>query len=133
MATAGSSSVHRKLTTGAFALALIVVAVLMLAPAAALPETDIWDKLEHAGAFAGLAFLGCLAFPERTSTWWLTLGLIAFGSACETLQMFVPGRHASPDDAIANAIGVLIVGGLWRLGHCVINWRSADKQLSTKN
>ena len=109
-----SLSVRRKLAIGVFVLALIVVAVLLLMPAASLPPTDVWDKLEHAGVFAGLALLGLIAFPKRTSIGWLTVGLIGFGSVCELLQS-VTGRDASVEDAIANAIGVLIVTGLWRL------------------
>jgi VanZ family protein len=125
MATSGALSVHRTLAIGVFILALVVVAVLMLTPAAALPKTDIWDKLEHAAAFAGLTVLGFLAFPERKCAWWLALGLVAFGSVCETLQMFVPGRDASLEDAIANLTGVLIVSGSWRLAHRAMDWRSA--------
>ena len=125
MATAGRPSTNRTLAIGVFILALIVVAVLMLTPGAALPKTDIWDKLEHAAAFAGLTVLGFLAFPERKWAWWLALGLVAFGSVCETLQMFVPGRDASLEDAIANLTGVLIVSGSWRLAHRAMDWRSA--------
>jgi hypothetical protein len=43
MATAGWSSIHRTLAIGVFVLALIVVAVLMLTPGAALPKTNILD------------------------------------------------------------------------------------------
>ena len=125
MATAGRPSTNRTLAIGVFILALVVVAVLMLTPAAALPKTDIWDKLEHAAAFAGLTVLGFLASPERKCAWWLALGLVAFGSVCETLQMFVPGRDASIEDAIANLTGVLIVSGSWRLAHRAMDWRSA--------
>ena len=117
MVPSGSFSVYRKLAVGVFALALVVVAVLLLTLAGELPATDIWDKLEHAGAFAGLAFLGFLAFPERTSTWWLALGLIGFGSVCEFLQCSFPAGSRLWSDAIANAIGVLLVSGLWRLRH----------------
>jgi VanZ family protein len=115
MVPAGPLSVYRKLAIACFALTLVVVAVLLLTPAGALPATDIWDKLEHAGVFAGLAILGLVAFPERSSAGRLALGLIGFGSVCELLQIF-PGRDASLQDAIANAIGVLLVTGMWRLG-----------------
>jgi VanZ family protein len=110
----GFLSVRRKLAIGVFVLALIVVCVLLLMPAASLPPTDVWDKLEHAGVFAGLSVLGLIAFPKRTSVGWLAFGLIGFGSVCEIMQS-VSGRYASVEDAIANAIGVLLVTGLWRL------------------
>lgn len=133
MISANSLPIHRTLAIGVFFVALFIVAVLLLMPAAMLVETEVWDKLEHAGAFAGLTLLGCLAFPERTNARRLAVGLVAFGSVCEALQMFVPGRSASVEDAIANTTGILIVSGLWRLGHHVINGRSTGKQLSTKH
>jgi VanZ family protein len=133
MIFANSLPLHRALAIGVFFVALLIVAVLLLMPAAMLVETDVWDKLEHAGAFAGLTLLGCLAFPERSNAARLAVGLVAFGSVCETLQMFVPGRSASVEDAIANTIGVLIVSGLWRLGHYAITWRCSGKQVSAKN
>jgi VanZ family protein len=126
MAHAGSSSVYHRLALAVFALAVIIVAVLLMTPAQALPETALWDKLEHAGAFAGLAFLGFLAFPARAMALRMVLGLIAFGTMCEPLQMFVPGRSVSVKDALANALGVLIVAGVWWLGHLLVDRRSAD-------
>jgi hypothetical protein len=53
------------------------------ATAEALPETYVWNKLEHAGIFAGLAATGLLAFPKRGLGGWLALSLITFVSACE--------------------------------------------------
>jgi VanZ family protein len=132
MVPSGSFSAYRKLAVGVFALAVVVVAFLLLTPAGELPATDLWDKLEHAGAFAGLAFLGFLAFPERTSAWRLAIGLIGFGSVCEFLQLFVPGRESSVEDAIANAIGVLLVSGLWRLRHLAGGLTFRRPQQSTK-
>lgn len=126
MTAPNSASIFRKVATSVFVSAVLTVAVTLLTPASALPQTDIWDKLEHAGAFAGLAFLGFVAFPERTNVWRLVLGLVAFGSVCELLQMFVPGRDSSLEDAIANALGVLFTSGLWWLGHLALDWRSAE-------
>ena len=42
------------------------------------------------------------------------MGLIGFGSVCEFLQLLRSGRESSVEDAIANAIGVLLVSGLRR-------------------
>lgn len=123
MAQATSPSVYRRLAIAVFGVALFIVAVLLLTPADALPETNVWDKLQHAGTFAGLGFLGFLAFPERRWSWRLVFGLIGFGAMAEVLQNFVPGRSAAFEDAVANAIGVLLVGSLWRLGHLAMDWR----------
>jgi VanZ family protein len=110
-----SRPLWRRLAIGAFAAGLLLVAALLLLPAEVLPEPDIWDKLEHAGIFAGLTVIGLLAFPERGQRRWLAFGLIAFGSACEILQTFVPGREAILEDAVANAVGVLSAAGLCSL------------------
>lgn len=107
MASANRLPAWRRLTYSAFALGLVVVGILLLLPRQLLPETNIWDKAEHAGIFLGLTAIGLLAFPERGRVWWLALGLIAFGSTCEILQIYVPGREAAVKDALANALGVL--------------------------
>lgn len=115
MAIARRRVIWRRLACGAFALGLFVVAILLLLPSELLPETNIWDKAEHAGTFFGLTAVGLLAFPERRRVWWLALGLISFGSTCEILQIFVPGREAAVSDALANALGVSSAVGLGSL------------------
>jgi VanZ family protein len=112
MASANRRPTWRRLALGAFTTGVIVVAILLLLPSELLPETDIWDKLEHAGVFAGLTAIGLLAFPDGGGRWRLAFGLIAFGSTCEVLQIFIPGREAAVGDAVANALGVLSAVGL---------------------
>jgi VanZ family protein len=70
---------------------------------------NIWDKLQHFGAYALLAGLLTLSLEARR--WWLwgLLGLIAFGAGLELLQGLV-GRDMSYRDEIANTLGV-IAGG----------------------
>ena len=115
MASANRLPAWRRLALGAFALGLVVVGILLLLPSQLVPETDIWDKAEHAGTFFALTAIGLLAFPERGRVWWLALGLISFGSTCEILQIFVPGREAAVSDALANALGVSSAVGLGSL------------------
>lgn len=100
-----------RLATGAFCVSVAVTAALLLMPAQDLPETGLWDKLEHAVTFAALTVLGTLAFPRRNDGP-LIVGLITFGAVCEALQRFVPGRTSTVEDAIANAVGVLVAAGL---------------------
>jgi VanZ family protein len=126
MARASPRPIWRRAALGAFAVGLVVVAVLLLLPADELPKTNVWDKLEHAGTFAGLTAIGLLAFPERGRSGWLAFSLIVFGSACEMLQMFVPGREATLRDALANAVGVLSVVGLRSLLRPTVVRRAAD-------
>lgn len=102
-----SGALHsRAMWVAAFAIGVVVVATLLLLPGDDLPETNVWDKLEHASVFAGLIVLGAVAKPQWSWRITLTAGLIAFGSLCELLQCFVPGREASFQDAAANATGV---------------------------
>ena len=126
MASANRRPTWRRLALGAFAVGLIVVGTLLLLPAQLLPETNIWDKAEHAGIFAGLTTIGLLAFSDRGRRWRLAFGLIAFGSTCEILQIFVPGREAAVGDAVANALGVLSAVGL-----CSLLRRAIDRGAAT--
>ncbi|QJB55333.1 VanZ family protein [Pseudodesulfovibrio sp. zrk46] len=60
-------------------------------------------------AYGWLAFIHMLAFPGssfRTTA----LLLIAWGGALEILQEFVPYRHSSIEDILANSIGIMLGG-----------------------
>ena len=87
---------------------MIAVGVVSLLPRDALPVTGMWDKLEHAAAYAILCVIGVVSYPRRRTRWTLPIGLVACGIALELLQSFVPGREASVADAIANTFGVVI-------------------------
>jgi VanZ family protein len=132
MASANRRRKWRRLALGAFAVGLIVVGTLLLLPAQLLPETDIWDKAEHGGIFAGLTAMGLLAFSDRRRRWRLAFGLIAFGSTCEVMQIFVPGREAAVGDAVANALGVLSAVGLFSLLRRGIELGAATLRRETK-
>ncbi len=87
---------------------LIAVGIVSLLPREALPETHLWDKLEHAAAYAILCVIGVVSYPRKRTRWVLLIGLVAFGTALELGQSFVPGREASSADVIANTFGVVI-------------------------
>lgn len=73
------------------------------------------DKIAHTVAYAVMAFLFARAFSVHTSVFW-KIWLFAFlistfyGVSDEYHQSFVPGRHSSIDDVIADALGALIGG-----------------------
>ncbi len=90
----------------AFAACVVVVSVLSLTPSDALPAIDVWDKLQHVLAYLVLAVTGAVALPGRRLLPWLAVGLLILGCVLEATQAFVPGRVASVDDTVANAIGV---------------------------
>jgi VanZ family protein len=94
------------------AMILFWVALVLVAWGELGPGTvgfNVWDKLQHFGAYALLAGLVTVALEARR--WWLwgLLGLVIFGAGLEVLQGLV-GRDMSFKDEIANTLGV-IAGG----------------------
>lgn len=89
-----------------FFVALAVIAVLSLLPQADVPQIGVSDKIEHFGAYAGLAFLGGIGFNRGRWLVLLPLLLIALGILLEFLQQLAPGRASEVADAVANSLGV---------------------------
>jgi VanZ family protein len=81
-----------------------LVAVLSLAPSAAMPSTGIGDKAGHLIAYAVLGALGAASTVRSVAR--AFLGLAAFGIAIEVLQTFSPGRSPDPLDVVADVVGV---------------------------
>ncbi len=71
---------------------------------------NLWDKLQHAGAFAVLAGLADYAFPAPRFRPRLAAGLIAFGILIELIQYFIPYRDCSSLDVLADAAGIGLYG-----------------------
>ena len=91
-----------------FGCAVVVVGGLSLLPQEVLPETGVWDKLEHTVAYAALCVIGAIAYPRKLARSKLLLGLVLYGVALEALQSIVPGRVASIADVSANTLGVVV-------------------------
>lgn len=104
------------LARAAFAVGLVLVAVLSLMPADAVPETSISDKIEHFLAYFALAAAGASGFHGRRARLFIMFSLIAFSILMEFGQMFSPGRDPSVGDAIANSLGVLCGATVGSLG-----------------
>ena len=84
--------------------------VLALTPAPYLPPLEIfnwWDKAQHAIAFAVLAVLAVLAYPEA-SRLRIALLLIGQGVLIELLQYYGGYRFGDWQDAVADGVGVLL-------------------------
>lgn len=98
----------------------VTVSYLALTPS---PSTGVdlgWDKLNHASAFAALAFAACLGWPEmRYGRAPMLAALLAYGGAIEIIQLFVPGRSCEWGDLLADAVGIslgaLLAAGVLRL------------------
>lgn len=88
-----------------YALAVGVLAYLCLAPSNDLPSVNIWDKAEHAIAWAVLAGSGLVLFPRQPGR--VALFALAFGILIEIAQGDMPfGRDMDWRDFVADAVGV---------------------------
>jgi VanZ family protein len=81
-------------------------------PSKSMPSIGFSDKIQHALAFAGLAFLLAWAIPKR-ATWQshlvLTLAIaVIYGGVDEITQKFIPGRHCDWWDFVADVIGACL-------------------------
>ncbi len=94
----------------AFVVTFVAILVLALLPESLLQEFGIdiglgYDKLNHAIAFAALAVLGSLGWPERKAR--LILFLAVVGAAIEILQgTTLIGRDLDVFDWVADCIGM---------------------------
>jgi VanZ family protein len=91
-----------------FWFAAVLIGVLSLMPVDFLPPQafDVWDKAQHAGAFAALALLGLSAYPR--SCWQVGLGLLAYGAAIELAQSATGWRFGDWLDLLADLIGIIL-------------------------
>jgi VanZ family protein len=104
---------HRFLKT-LFWMSFVAINILALSPAPYLPPLEIfnwWDKAQHAIAFAALAVLAVLAYPESSKRR-IAFLLIGQGVLIEVLQYFSGYRYGDWQDALADGVGVLLGLGL---------------------
>jgi VanZ family protein len=93
-----------------FWTSFVVINFLALSPAPYLPALEIfnwWDKAQHAIAFAVLAVLAVLAYPEVSKMRIASL-LIGQGVLIELLQYYGGYRFGDWQDAVADGVGVLV-------------------------
>jgi VanZ family protein len=106
------------------ALLVVVVAVLALSPNPAQGPQLGWDKLNHALAFAAMAFCAVMGRRggSRRQLATVLVALLAYGGLIELLQLFVPGREAEWGDWLADAVGIAIgalLAAAWQHGRGV--------------
>ena len=83
---------------------------LSLSPAPYLPPLEVfnwWDKAQHAIGFGTLAVLAALAYP-LVSRYRLAVLLCLQGVAIEVLQYWGGFRFGDWEDAVADAVGVVL-------------------------
>lgn len=87
-------------------LAVQLVAGLVLAwdPQPAPVAAHLWDKAQHAIAFALMAGTAAFAWPGHWRA--AAAGLLAYGALVEIGQAFIPGRSCDAADLLADGVGV---------------------------
>jgi VanZ family protein len=89
----------------AWLLALAILA-LSLVPPWMRPQTGVPHDLEHFGIFTATGFVFGLGYARRYGA--VAIGLVIFAGAIETVQLFVPGRHARLSDFVVDALALLL-------------------------
>jgi VanZ family protein len=93
-------------------IAIVIVVVGSLLPERELTKVmaflpDISDKVQHFGAYLGLAILAVLGHQRLKGGVALALCMILLGIGLEFAQAWSPGRTPDVFDALANACGVV--------------------------
>lgn len=94
---------------------MALIALFSLMPGDAVPQTHVWDKLQHS---AGYAVMTLLLFMACTSKKQFLKGLpliFAYSMGIEVAQTFTPDRVFELRDGLANAVGILIGYGCYIL------------------
>ena len=109
------SRLPRPLRVALYGLAVLVLVYLTLAPTKDVPGVGmVWDKAEHAGAWAVLTLLGMLLSTKRR--WAILVFAFGFGAAIEVLQATLPlGRDGDVHDLVADSVGIATAWFLWRV------------------
>lgn len=88
---------------------LTVVAFFSLQPGTGVPPLFPGaDKVAHILAYCWLAALALRVFLLRGPAFTAAWSMILYGAALEVGQRFVPGRHPSLGDILANMLGVAL-------------------------
>ncbi|OSZ75506.1 VanZ family protein [Hydrogenophaga sp. IBVHS1] len=98
-----------------FWLSLVGITIASLVPVAMLPPQsfDVWDKAQHACAFAWLALLGLLSYPAHLPR--VAVGLLLFGGGIELAQTATGWRFGEWADLAADFLGITMGTTVWLL------------------
>jgi VanZ family protein len=101
--------VNTRLWRTALLLLCLIVGYLAVSPNPPHGASLGWDKLNHAAAFAAMAFAAGLGLRNlRWHRLYVALGLVGYGAAIEIAQWFVPGRSCEWGDLLADCVGTAV-------------------------
>ena len=90
---------------------ILFVVITSLIPQASLSQANSSmgiDKFARIITFGFLAFFPIAFFPSIKVAFCLSTSMPALGFLLELIQKYVPGRHFSPEDIIANNMGAVL-------------------------
>jgi VanZ family protein len=113
----------RRLRLALYALAVLVLIYLCLAPHQDLPGVElIWDKAEHSAAWMVLTSLGLILSTRRR--WAIGVFAVLFGAVIEVAQANMGwGRNGDWRDLVADAIGIAVAYLIWGAARWVMGRR----------
>lgn len=107
------------LRLGAYGFAVAVLLYLTLAPGKDLPQEHLWDKAEHAIAWAVLTAIGVVLWPLRPGR--IAGFAFALGALVELLQWAMPyGRDGDVHDLIADSVGIAAILLVWAIVRLIV-------------
>ena len=90
-----------------FGACLVFTIVMALIPSDVLMQFNLWDKAQHALAFAVLTLTGSLAYANKTKV--VYIGLILYGVIIEVMQNTLTStRFGGVSDILADSVGMAI-------------------------
>jgi VanZ family protein len=103
----------RPVRLAVYGLACLMLLYITLAPGKDVPGVGlVWDKAEHATAWAVLTGAGLLLSTKRR--WAVLLFAFLFGAAIEVLQATLPfGRDGDILDLTADTVGIAVAYAVW--------------------
>ena len=104
-----NSSRYPRLAQFIFWLVMMMMTALFLVPQEFVSGGifDWWDKVQHAVVFGTLMLLGYFAYSKYF--WRLVIGLTVYGVLIELIQSWTGWRQGEVLDAVADAVGVLLM------------------------
>jgi len=96
---------HIGLALWGAAMGAVTVLALLPIEHLQLPMFDLWDKAQHALAFAVLTGGALLLWPGASAR--VAVGMLAYGAGLELAQWAVGWRFAEWADLAADAVGVV--------------------------
>lgn len=98
-----------------FWLSVIGITIASLTPVTMLPPQafSLWDKAQHAIAFAWLGTLGFLSYPQHAVR--VAVGLLLYGGAIELAQTATGWRYGEWEDLVADTVGIGLAAAAWLL------------------